>query len=233
MDIFEAYVSSKPWTLRPSMVLVEGATDERLFNLADRLARQAGHTLLGHDIAFVASGRSDQGGTFGVAREFTTMRSLAGIPLDARGRPVYKVIGVVDNDHAGRRVISDIIRNYRGVQEFIDVIALRPAMTCFTCADASGRRQECEAVNQLFSSLDWEIEDALSPRLISLFEQRHSREILNRRVLGGRTHFNLTKNGKTELHRLVHREATLVDLMGIVEIVRTVRSMLGLPDVII
>lgn len=233
MDIFATYVASKPWILRPNMVLVEGTTDQGLFDLADRLAKQDGHKLLGGEIAFVASGRSDEGGTFGVAREFTTLRSLARIPLDASGRPVYKVLGLVDNDHAGRLAIKDMLRNYRGVQEFVDVLAIRPTMPRFSRPDALGRKRECESANSPFLSLDWEIEDVLSTRLLLLFERTHRAEILGRRTMDGRTHFDLTGNGKKELHRLVHREATLNDLIGVVEIVRTVRSMLNLADVVI
>lgn len=231
MDILATYVSTKPWQLRPNMVLVEGTTDQRLFDLADRLARQAGHHLLGQEITFVASGRSDEGGTFGVAREFTTMRSLAAIPLDAQGRPAYRIVGLVDNDHAGRRAISDLVRNYRGAQEFVDVLAIGPNMPVFTSTDANGRRQHWTSANQGHVGLDWEIEDALSPRLLTIFEQRHQREIVRRRNLGGRVHYDLTRNGKFELHRIAQAEATLNDLMGIVDIVRSVRSMMGLPDV--
>jgi hypothetical protein len=213
------------------MVLVEGTTDQRLFDLADRLARRAGRSLLGQEIVFVASGRSDEGGTFGVAREFTTMRSLAAIPLDARGRPAYRVVGLLDNDHAGRRAIRDVLRNYRGAQEFVDVLAIGPVMPVFTCADARGRRQHWAAANRGHEALDWEIEDALSPRLLSILEQTRGSEITRRWVSQGRTHYDLTRRGKTELHRIAQDSATLEDLMGIVNIVRTVRSMVGLPDV--
>lgn len=213
------------------MVLVEGTTDQRLFTLADGLAQQVGRSLLGQEIAFVASGRNDEGGTFGVAREFTTMRSLAAIPLDAHGRPVYRVVGLLDNDHAGRRVIADLIRNYRGAQEFVDVLAIRPNMPIFNCSDAHGRRQQWATANQGYESLDWEIEDVLSPRLLAILERTRPREITQRRVSGEKTHYDLTRNGKRELHRIAHDEGTLNDLMGVVDIVRTVRSMIGLPDV--
>jgi hypothetical protein len=149
MDILATYVSSKPWMLRPNMVLVEGTTDQRLFGLVDRLAQQGGYTLLGQEIAFVESGRSDEGGTFGVAREFTTLRSLARIPLDARGRPIYRVVGLVDNDHAGRRAIDDIIRNYRGAQEYVDVVRIRPFMPRFVNADAAGRRANAKLLTAI------------------------------------------------------------------------------------
>lgn len=215
------------------MVLVEGASDERLFNLTDRLAREAGHTLLGNDLAFVASGRNDEGGTFGVAREFTTLRSLARIPLDAQGRPLYKVIGLVDYDNAGRRVIADIERNYRGAREYLDVIAIRPAMPRFSSMDGHGRQQECHAANISFASLNWEIEDVLSPRLLELFKRTHAREIVRQVTSGRRTHYEITRNGKAELHRLANRQASLADLVGVIEIVRSVRSMFGLPDIAI
>ena len=224
-------MASKPWKLRPNIVLVEGVTDEALFNRADQLAREAGRVLLGDEIAFVASGRRDQGGTFGVARELITLRSMIPLVLNAQGYPAYRAIGLVDNDHAGRRIIEDVVRTDRGSAEFVDIVALRPVMPRFTRIDPRGRRRQCDAVNGPHFDLDWEIEDVVSPRLMTLFEQMHPLEIVDRISLGGKTHYELTRFGKATFHRLVQHEATLDDLLGVVEVVRTVRSMIGLADV--
>lgn len=52
--------------------------------------------------------------------------------------------------------------------------------------------------------------------------------ITERRRESDKTYHELTKDGKIALHRLVQREATLEDLIGVVRIVAMIRSMLGL-----
>ena len=48
--------------------------------------------------------------------------------------------------------------------------------------------------------------------------------------MGGRTHVELTREGKREFHRLIHREATPNDLDGIVDVVQSLRAMFGLIE---
>jgi hypothetical protein len=228
MDMVAAYAASKAWTLRPNIVLVEGTSDEALFRRADELSVQAGRVLLGNEICVVAAGRHDRGGTFGVVRELITLRSMVPYVLDRLGRPIYGVMGLVDDDEAGRRIIKDILRIDRSAFEFRDIAALRPVCPEFMQLDPRGRQHECDLANLPYRTLNWEIEDALSPRLLQLFDQRHPGMITQRTRQIDKTHHELTRDGKTALHRLVQREATLVDLAGVVEIVSMLRSMLVL-----
>jgi hypothetical protein len=228
MDMFAAYVTSKAWELRPNIILVEGTSDERLFRRADELSAQAGRALLGGKVSIVAAGRRDRGGTFGVARELITLRSMVPYVLDRRGRPTYQVIGLVDNDGAGRRIIKDVLRIDRSTFEFWDITALRPVCPEFRQLDPRGRQRECDLANLPYQGLDWEIEDALSSRLLHLFDQRHPGMITRRIQLRDKTHHELTNDGKVALHKLVQREARLEDLAGVVAIVRMLRSMLRL-----
>lgn len=228
MDVLAIYAASKPWALRPNIVLVEGTSDEALFKRADELSINAGRVLLGDDICVVAAGRNDRGGTYGVVRELITLRSMVPIILDKNGRPAYRVIGLVDNDLAGRRIIKDFIRLDRGAVEVHDIVAVRPVTPKFAALDPSGRQREYDLANLPYRALDWEIEDALSPRLLQLFDQTHPGMITLRRRAGNKTHHELTTTGKTALHRLVRREAILEDLANIVQIVRMIRSILGL-----
>ena len=228
MDMLATYAASKPWTLRPNIVLVEGTSDESLFGLADKLSMDAGRTLLGHEICIVAAGRRDRGGTFGVARELITLRSIVPLVLDRQGTPAYKVMGLVDNDAAGRRIITDVLRLDRGAVEFRDIVAMRPIAPVFSRPDPPGRRAECDLANLPHRSLDWEIEDVLSARLLRLFERRHPRLGPRKSQQGGKVHHEFTADAKTALHRLAQQEATLDDLAGVVAIVRMIRSIFGL-----
>ncbi|MBU3993607.1 MAG: hypothetical protein KKA12_13835 [Alphaproteobacteria bacterium] len=229
MDMVATYAASKPWTLRPNIVLVEGTSDEALFQLANELSADAGQTLLGEEICVVAAGRRDRGGTFGVARELITLRSMVPLVLDRHGRPSYRVMGLVDNDGAGRRIIGDLLRLDRGSLEYRDIVAVRPITPVFGRPDPRTRKAECDRVNLPHRSLDWEIEDTLSPRLLQLFERRHPHLAPQKSRQGGKTHHEFpTTDAKTALHRLVQREATLDDLGGLVAIVQMIRSMFGL-----
>lgn len=228
MDMVATYAASKPWALRPNIVLVEGTSDEALFALADKLSEGAGRTLLGDDICVVAAGRRDRGGTFGVARELITLRSMVPLVLDRRGRPAYRVMGLVDNDAAGRRIIKDVLRLDRGATEFRDIVAMRPITPTFGRQDPRGRRAECDMANLPYSRLDWEIEDTLSSRLLSLFAQRHPHLAPHKSQQGGKTHHEFTTDAKTAFHRFAQQEATLGDLAGIIAVVHMIRSMCGL-----
>jgi hypothetical protein len=228
MDMVAMYAASKAWTLRPNIVLVEGTSDEALFRRADELSVREGRVLLGDEICIVAAGRRDRGGTYGVARELITLRSMVPIVLDRQGRPAYRVMGLVDNDEPGRRIIRDVIRMDRSAVEFHDIVAVRPVTPTFVQLDPLGRQREYDFVNLPYRTLDWEIEDALSPRVLKLFDRRHPGMITQRRRESDKTHYEVTKEGKIALHRLSQREATLEDLASVVEIVKMLRSILGL-----
>lgn len=228
MDMINTYAASKPWTLRPNIVLVEGTSDEALFALADRLSVDAGRTLLGDDLCIAAAGQRDRGGTFGVARELITLRSMAPLVLDRYGVPVYRVMGLVDNDAAGRRIIDDVLRLDRGAVKFRDILAVRPIALTFGSLDPLGRQAEYDFVNLPHRTLDWEIEDTLSSRLLRLFERRYPQLAPRKSQQGGKTHHEFTPQAKATLHRFAQLEATLDDLVGVVAIVRMIRSMFGL-----
>lgn len=228
MDMIAAYAASKPWVLRPNIVLVEGTSDEALFALADRLSANAGRALLGDEICVVAAGRRDRGGTFGVARELITLRSMVPLVLDRQGRPAYRVMGLVDNDAAGRRIIKDVLRLDRGTAEFRDIVAVRPINPVFGRPDPRGRQAECDLANLPHHALDWEIEDTLSSRLLRAFERQYSQLVHQKSQQGGKTHHEFTTDAKAALHRLAQQEATLDDLAGVVAIVRMIRSIFGL-----
>ena len=190
MDMVAIYSASKAWALRPNIVLVEGTSDENLFQRADELSVEAGHVLLGNEICVVAAGRHDRGGTYGVARELITLRSMVPLVLDRHGRPAYQVMGLVDNDGAGRGIIKDVVRMDRSAVEFCDIVALRPVTPPFLQLDPSGRRRECELANLPYRTLDWEIEDALSPRLLQLFDRKYPAMITERRRESDKTTMN-------------------------------------------
>ena len=72
-DIVAQYGVSKGWSLKSRCVLVEGTSDVVLINLAAKLFEAyTGRSVL-EDLAFVAAGEGDRGGTRGVIRELITL----------------------------------------------------------------------------------------------------------------------------------------------------------------
>ena len=232
MDAIAMYAASKGWCLKQNVVLVEGTSDEALFRLANELARTVGIDLLGPEICVVAAGKRDRGGTFGVGRELIALRALAPYILDRRGFPCYKIIGLVDDDHAGRQVVENILKIDRGVIEFRDVLRLRPIVIHGFGMSTDRIRRASEEANAPYCELDWEIEDTLSERLFGMLCVQCPAAIQLRQSKNGRTHFELTRSGKQMLHGLVHREGTLMDLTGIVDVVRCLRATFGLEDIV-
>ncbi len=89
-DFVAQYASSLGFSIRIRTVLVEGTTDVELFNLAARLEQEkTGIDLLKDDLAFVAAGERDRGGTKGVIRELNAFRCMARNCLLSNGRPKY------------------------------------------------------------------------------------------------------------------------------------------------
>ena len=232
MDAIAAYGMSKGWRLGRRIVLVEGTSDEALLKLTNQLAMSVGIDLLCGDISIVAAGEYDRGGTYGVGRELITLRSMAPYILDRDGSQFYRVVGLLDNDYAGRKIISDIANIDRSVVEFRDILRIWPVMPHQMGGIPDEVRQTTEQENAAFCGLDWEIEDVISETLIARFAARFPHTIRQQVTTGDRTHFDLTREGKRELHRLIHRQASLSDLAGVVEVLVSLRGLFGLPDTV-
>jgi hypothetical protein len=72
---------------------------------AEHFRRDTSKALLA-DLAIVAAGEGDRGGTHGVVRELVVLRSLATAYLSPAGRPVYPVIALFDNDTVGQKPVN-------------------------------------------------------------------------------------------------------------------------------
>jgi hypothetical protein len=129
-------------------------------------------------------------------------------------------------------MIDDIKRIDRGAMEFRDILRLRPMMPCLVGADPDALKRASEQQNLAYHDLDWEIEDIVSTRLMKALARKRPDAIHNRTTRGGKTHFELTRDGKREFHRLIRQNCTFTDLSGVVGVIRMLRSMFGLPDII-
>ena len=162
VDPVALYAMYLGFVIRPRTVLVEGTTDVDLFQLAAHLERRAtGIELLGGDLAFVAAGERERGGTRGVIRELVCLRGLGRASLLQNGRPRYRFIGLFDNDKAGKLAVKAARELDSTILEYKDVFRLWPVMPLSGNLDPTSLKKTFEQANSNFKGLDWELEDLL------------------------------------------------------------------------
>ena len=229
-DLVEEYARLRRWQLAKRTVIVEGTTDEGLYGIARRWTREAcGVDVYADGLSFVAAGKGDRGGASGVIRELTTLRSLSEHRLDAGGRPVYRFVGLLDNDAAGRRAVKNARSYDPGIQEYRDILRIRPVMPVTGNLDPKTLERNFDKLNTQYERLDWELEDLLPRGLLEAFSNTHPAAIRDKVEMAGRVHWKLTAEGKGKLHRYVKAKATYADLAGATDVIRSIRFVLNLP----
>ena len=128
-----------------------------------------GTDLLGADLAFVAAGIGDLGGTRGVCREFMCLRGLARNCLSQDSRPRYRFIGLFDNDKAGKQAVRTARAFDTSILEYKDVFRLWPVMPLPDNLDPGTVEKAFERANARYKGLEWEIEDLLPQEFFDAF----------------------------------------------------------------
>jgi hypothetical protein len=226
---FERYAATKNWTLGTANVLVEGTTDVFYLQLAwQAWQRESGHDLFADGFSVFAAGLRDDGGVQGVTRELMTCHNLA--LRDAENRMgERRIVGLLDNDHAGRNQIHLVCQLDKRIKRYRDVFLLYPVLPTARTPDLQALERDTLRNNGPFEGLDLEIEDLLSDDLLREFEHANPGMVTSRRKKAGRTHRELTRDGKWLLREHVQREAMMEDLLDLVRLLCALRSYLGLP----
>ncbi|WP_374245895.1 hypothetical protein [Zoogloea sp.] len=228
-DIVALYGISKRWQLRPRSVLVEGTSDVALLELAaDHYFRKHSKALLA-DMSIVAAGEGDRGGTHGVIRELVVLRGLAAAYLSPSGRPVYRVIGLFDSDAAGNKAVRGAREIDASIIEYRDVFRLRPVMPTAGILDPAALQRSFEKLNEPYKGIAWEIEDLIDEQLFDLFLEENPSAVTREETMAGKTHRELTRDGKSRLVRFCKEYADLPSLTGMVEVIHALRHYLNLP----
>ena len=231
IDFIANYGQSHGWNLRPRTVLVEGTTDVGLFELAARLERKkTGLDLFENGLAIIAAGEGDQGGTHGVVRELNALRCYARYSLLPNGNHKYRFIGLFDNDDAGRRAINGARVVDKSIHEYKDVFRRRPVMPCNVSLDVKTLGKTFEQLNSDYKGLDWELEDLLTVDFFDAFLADHPSAVRRQTQKGNRIHRDFTPDGKANLHRYIKGNAIHEDLEAVVEVIKSLRFYLNLPQ---
>lgn len=153
LDYVARYAMSLGLSILPRTVLVEGTSDVDLFQLAARLEyKETGLNLIGRDLAIVAAGEADRGGTSGVIRELICLRGLARTCLLQNGRPRYRFIGLFDNDRAGKQAVRQARDIDGSLLEYKDLFRLWPVMPLPRNLDPGSVQKTFENENNIGSS---------------------------------------------------------------------------------
>lgn len=230
IDFVARYALSQGWRLKLRTVLVEGTSDVTLFGLAAKLfLNSTGKDLL-DNLAILAAGEGDRGGTHGVVRELVTMRNLSRAYLSPAGRPIYRVIGLFDNDTAGQKAVNGARSVDASIIEYRDVFRLRPTMPIGGSLDPLKLKLGFEERNEAYKGLSWELEDLLSTELMELFLDENPTALIREHVMSDRTHRELTRDGKSRLVRFCQTHADLASLSDLVDTLHALRYYLLLPS---
>lgn len=230
LDTVSRYGLALGWNLKPKTVLVEGTSDVAFFQLAASLELEAsGINLMGDELAIVAAGVGDRGGTRGVIRELVCLRGIAQTTLLASGKPKYRFIGLFDNDKAGRQAVKFSRDLDSSILECKDVFRLQPEMPTSGNLDPKTLQKTFEKRNSKYKGLNWELEDLLPQEFLEAFFSEYSGAIAHKASNGGRIHHDLTYDGKARLHRFVKENAVRDDLGGVIEVLKAIRFYMCLP----
>ena len=230
LDTVAIYGRSLGWKLRRRTILVEGTSDVEFFKIAVRLELgKSGVNLFGNDLAIIAAGEREQGGTRGVCRELIRLQGYSRTFLLPNGRPRYRFIGLFDNDKAGIEAVKGIRNFDSSILEYKDVFLLKPFMPCDGNLDPKTLKKTFERLNDAYKGLVWELEDLLSADFIDAFIAEYPTAVLRTNHVGDKIHRDFSTDGKARLLRYVMDNAMHDDLTGVIDVIRALRFYLHLP----
>lgn len=210
--------------------MVEGTSDVAYFEHCSKLYEaQCGLRLVGVDFAVFAAGRGDDGGTYGVSEKFPTLFNLAKLDMDAAGKSRFRTIALLDDDRMGRRAVTGISQGHRQIREYESLFKLRRIMP-LRAGSIQKLEEKTKAANTTFTTLDCTIEDLLADSFCSKFINNKP-EALEKvlRSVNGASRRVWTPDGKHKLLQETIRTGTLEDMQLMVDVLRALRTYVGLP----
>ncbi len=94
--------------------------------------------------------------------------------------------------------------------------------------DAPAIQRAFEQENQVHKELDWELEDLLPQSFQTAFNEEHPSAQLKMVTNNGFVHRDYTRDGKARFHRYVREHALREDMMGVCDVLRSMRRYLNM-----
>jgi hypothetical protein len=211
--------------------MLEGRTDSEYFRIADTKYQEenSGRKLICNRLSLFQVGDGDAGGTDNIREKFVYLREvLSTDSYDAANERIMAVV-LMDNDNAGRSAAQFLDK--RGFKLNRDVFLVTRQIPRQT-RDAYQLNRLITETNAGWAGMDCEIEDLLSRDFLEYFAESEPSALAREPQLAqGGHHYEWTRDGKARLLQLVKREASCSDVIGIVELLRSLRFLLALnPD---
>ena len=227
------YSSARGWPLLPRNIMVEGEGDAEYFSIAARLyEEQEGRVLLGSELSVFCPGIGDDGGTYGILREFPVLRRLTDVDVSEDGKRLFRVVALLDGDPAGKGAFRSLTAKHTRLVAYQDVFLLHRTFPQRS-GDPDGLRRSFEGANEHCRRLDCEIEDLLDYELVEGFLKEHPQyeSVCRCQRDGGERHYSLAAHAKAPLRRYVRDVAIHNDVRRLIDALRAMRTYLGLsPD---
>jgi hypothetical protein len=115
------------------------------------------------------------------------------------------------------------------IVEFKDVFRLHPAMPVKGNLDPKTLQKTFEGENNNYKGLYWELEDLLPDSFFDAVVDGHPNAITKTTTIEGKTHRDLSPDGKARLHRLAKQYANREDLKAVIDVLRALRFYMALP----
>lgn len=230
-SLVRAYAQRRNWPLSSRNVMLEGRTDSEYFRIADvkYQTENRGRKLICSRLSLFQVGDGGDGGTDNIREKFAYLREvLSTDPCNAANERIMAVV-LMDNDHAGRTVAQFLDK--RGFKRNRDVFLVARVFPRQTRDTYQLNRLITEA-NATWAGMDCEIEDLISRDLLEYFvEYEPSALAREPQIADGGHHYEWTDDGKARLLRFVRKEASYQDLVGVIELLKSLRFLLTLdPD---
>jgi hypothetical protein len=231
-DLAIEYAKRMNWILKPRNIMVEGDSDVCFFLLANKLYKKKTKLdLLGNDISLFACGSGDSGGTKGIFEQFPPLlKIIQSDPNPNNGKVLFRVIALIDNDDAGRRLHKGLTQQYRQLKTNRDVFILHHIFPR-SSSEADTLTKQIEKHNKDWKGLDCEIEDLLNVDLIKLFVEEIPGSLRkNPDEINGRYHYEWADHAKGRIYKFAEQYADYNDLKDLIETIKSLRFYLGLPE---
>jgi hypothetical protein len=229
-DLVRRFAALHGWQIAERCILVEGEHDQRYFAIADRLyAQKTGHRLLGGRLSVFPTGIGEDGGAFGLQRHFHPLRANIDCDLTPNGQKVFHAIAMFDDDLEGRRGFSALTGQHLNYRKWRDVFLLCRILPR-TTRDPEQLYKLIETANGAWRGMDCEIEDLVSISVVNAFVSENPsavRHPIERR--GNGIHCSFQRHAKADFIRFVETHAMIGDVEAIVEYLKSLRYLLGLP----
>jgi hypothetical protein len=225
------FAKLRGWEIAENTVIVEGETDQRYFQLADRhYTKKTEKQLICNRFGIVPVGIGPDGGTYNIANHFPTFRNIVDNDTTPDGRKLYHSIALLDDDQKGKFTYKALTGRHTNFRKNRDIFLLKRSLPRNT-RDIDQLTNAIARANNEWRQLDCEIEDLINIELLESFIDENSDSVVYRQSNNrGVHHIKFKDYAKASLFSYVEKMAMYEDMTMMIEVLRSLRYYVGLDD---